>query len=374
MLGNTFGRCFRVTCCGESYGTALLTIVDGVPAGLELKKEDIQKDLERRRPGRSAIDSPRKETDRCEIVSGMRDGYTTGAPVGITIYNVDRQDIHVKQYHDVKDLIRPGHAEYTFFVKYGEHADWCGAGRASGRETAGRVAGGAVAKKILAREGVEIIGYVKEAAGVAMREMSYEEKKANLDKNDINCPDLEAAKEMEKQPIELKEKGDTAGGIVELVARGVPPGVGEPVFDKLQATICCGIMSIGAVKGVEGGAGFAGARMPGSEFNDEPYLDEDKRVRFRTNNAGGFLGGISNGDDIVVRFIVKPTSTVSIPQKTVNMKEMKEVELAAITRRDATICGRIVPVGEAMMAMAITDALMMWRGYDALQKFEHKWK
>ena len=192
MLGNTFGRLFRVTTCGESYGDSLLTIVDGVPAGLALTDEMIQAELDKRRPGQSKLDSPRLETDRVHICSGMLEGYTTGAPVGMIVHNVDRHDIHVQQYRDVKDLIRPGHAEYTFFVKYGEYSDWCGAGRASGRETVGRVAGGAVAMKILEREGIEVLGHIIESHGIKAKPLTFEEVKANYRKNHLNCCDLEA--------------------------------------------------------------------------------------------------------------------------------------------------------------------------------------
>jgi len=374
MLGDTYGRVFRVTTCGESYGDAMVTIVDGVPPGLALTDEMIQTELDKRRPGQSELDSPRKETDRVHIFAGMRDGFTSGAPVGMIVHNVDRQDIHVKQYRDVKDVIRPGHAEYTFFIKYGEFADWCGAGRASGRETVGRVAAGAVAKHILQKENIEVIGYIKECHGIKAREMSFEEIKANYRKNEINCPDLEAAEKMIKEVLEIKNQGDTCGGVVEIIVRGVPAGLGEPVFDKLSACIAHGLMSIGAVKGVEFGAGFQAARMRGSENNDLPYLDEKGRVRFRTNNSGGFLGGITNGEDIVVRIAVKPTATLSIDQPTINMATMKEGILAAITRRDATICPRIYPVAEAMVAITILDHLMMVKGMDGVANIKNKWK
>jgi len=373
VLGNTFGRVFRVTTCGESYGDALLIIVDGVPSGLPLSREDIQVELDKRRPGTSEIDSPRGETDQVQIVAGLRDGYTTGAPIGMTIYNVDRQDIHVQQYRDVKDLMRPGHAEYTYFVKYGKYTDWCGAGRASGRETAGRVAAGALAKKLLGLEGIEVVGYVKEAAGIPSRPMSFEEIKENKEKNVIWCPDQEAAEKMIARIVEIRDEGDTAGGVVETIAHGVPPGLGEPVFDKLDADLAKALMSIGSVKGVEIGSGFACTSMKGSEHNDIPYI-EDGKVKFRTNNAGGILGGISNGDDIVARIAVKPTSTISKDQPTINMATMEETTLAAITRRDASICARIVAVAEAMVAITLVDHLMMARGYDSFQRInKHLW-
>ncbi|MCL6519150.1 MAG: chorismate synthase [Armatimonadetes bacterium] len=375
MVGNTFGRLFRVTACGESYGDALLCIVDGVPAGMELSDSDIQKELDRRRPGQSPIDSPRKETDQVKIVAGLLEGKTTGAPVGMIIYNVDRQPIHVQQYRDVKNLIRPGHAEYTYFIKYGEYADWCGAGRASGRETCMRVAAGALAKKILATEGIKVVGYTKACMGIEAKNIPpFEKIEEEARKNIIVCPDQEAAEKMIAQVLEIKEEGETAGGIIEVIARGVPPGLGEPVFDKLSACLAHALMSIGAIKGLEFGAGFKVAEMKGSECNDFPYLDENGRVRFRTNNAGGMLGGISNGEDIVARLAVKPTPTVSVAQPSIDMEKMEETTLGAITRRDPTLLSRIIPVAEAMMAITLVDHLMMWRGYDSLQKFEHKWK
>lgn len=373
MLGNTFGRVFRITACGESYGTALATIVDGVPPGLKLSNADVQAELDRRRPGTSPIDSPRLETDVVDIFAGIRDGYTTGAPVGLIIYNVDTQDIHVKEYFDVKDLCRPGHAEYTFYLKYGRHVDWCGAGRSSGRETVCRVAGGAIAKMLLAQQGIEIISYVKELHGIRMREMTYEQIKKNLKKNIINCPDLETAEKMIRHTLKIKKEGDTVGGIVEIIARGVPGGLGEPVFDKLEADIAKGMMSIGAVKGVEIGEGFGLTKLKGSESNDLPYFDKNGRVRFRSNRCGGFLGGITNGEDLVVRIAVKPTATISIDQQTVNMKKMKNQQLDAITRRDPTICARIGPVAEAMMACSILDHLMMWNAYDSVTKAKNPW-
>ena len=364
---------FRVTACGESYGDALMCIVDGVPAGMELTDAEIQKELDLRRPGQTPLDSPRMETDQVKIVSGMLEGKTTGAPVGMIIYNVDRHDIHVQQYRDVKDLVRPGHAEYTFMVKYGEYADWCGAGRASGRETCMRVAAGALAKKILATEGIEVVGFTKACMGIEAKEMSFDEIKANKHKNMIICPDQEAAEKMIARVLEIKDEGETAGGVIEVIAHGVPAGLGEPVFDKLSACLAHGLMSIGAIKGLEFGAGFAVANMKGSESNDIPYLDENKKVRFKTNKSGGFLGGISNGEDLVMRLAVKPTPTVSVDQMTVDMEKMEETKLGAITRRDPTLLSRIIPVAESMVAMTLVDQLMMWRGYDSLQKFEHRW-
>ena len=374
MIGNTFGRFFRVTSCGESYGEALFTIVDGVPPGLKITKEYVQAELDKRRPGQSKLDSPRLETDQVEIVAGLLEGITTGAPVGLIVYNVDRQKIHVDQYRQVKDLIRPAHAEYNFFVKYGEYGDWCGAGRASGRETVGRVAGGAVAKFILEREGIEVISHVIESHGIKGRRLTFEEVKANYRKNDLNCCDLEAAQEMIADLLKVREEGDTAGGVIEIIARGVPAGLGEPVFDKLKAAIASGLMGIGATTALEFGAGFEAARVKGSEWNDQPYLDEEGHVRFRTNRCGGFLGGMSNGEELRMKVAVKPTPTISKEQDSINMAEMKEAKLEAITRRDITICPRIYPVAEAMVRIAILDALYMAHGYDAIARIDPKWK
>ena len=389
MLGNTFGRLFQVTTCGESYGWRvghegqrwggdLLTIVNGVPPGMKLDLQKIQYELDKRRPGQSKLDSPRKETDRVEIVSGLQEGVTTGAPVGLVVHNIDTQEVHVQQYRQVKDVIRPGHAEMNFFYKYGEHGDWCGAGRASGRETVGRVAGGAVAKQVLAREGVEILAHVIESRGVKGRSvsggtMTFEEVKANYRKNDLNCCDLEAAPKMIDDLLKVRQDGDTAGGAIEIIARGVPAALGEPVFDKLKATIAHGLCSIGAMTGLEFGAGFDAAGSLGSQWNDQPFL-EDGKVRFRTNRCGGFLGGMSNGEDLVMRLAVKPTPTISKPQDTVDMTTMKAKKLEAITRRDITICPRIYPVAEAMVAIAVTDALFMACAWYGLAHLDSKWQ
>ncbi len=376
MLGNTFGRMFRVTACGESYGGGLGIIIDGMPAGMRITKEDIQPDLDRRRPGRSAVDSPRQEKDQVEIFAGMgQDGCTTGAPLGLIIYNVDTLPKHVQEYRGYRWVMRPGHAEFPYYVRYGEYADWCGAGRASGRETACRVAAGAVAKKILAREDIEVLGYVKQIYNVSCPDMTFEEIKQGLQENPnpLTCPHKETAEKMMACTLQAKEDGDTVGGIIEFIARGVPPGLGEPVFDKMEATMSLGLMSIPAIKGVEFGAGFGLVTMKGSEANDLMYYDDDGVVRFRTNYGGGFLGGMSCGDDIVGRVCVKATSTLSIDQETIDVKEHKNTILSAITRRDPTICGRAVPVVEAMVAMCIVDHLMMARGYEGVQRVEKEY-
>lgn len=391
MFGNTFGKLFRITCCGESYSGGfrknpavpeqlyggLMTIVDGVPPGIKITAELIQAELDKRKPGQTPLDSPRKEKDRVYIFSGvMEDDLTTGAPVGMIIPNNDIQDLHIDQYRSYKDEIRPGHAEYGFFKKYGQYGDWVGAGRASGRETASRVAGGAVAKAILEKMGIDVIAYTVASHNIRLaKELSYEEAKANYRKNEINCPDLAMAEKMREDVLKVKEAGDTCGGIIECIAHGVPAGLGEPVFDKMSAMLAHAVASIGAIKGIEFGAGFAAAGMLGSESNDAAYVDEATgRVRFRTNNAGGILGGITTWEDIRFRCAVKPTPTVSVPQDTVNVKEMKNVVLSPITRRDPSLLPRIYPVIEAMTRCTLLDAIYQAEAYWKVSNIDEKWR
>ena len=389
MMGNTFGRVFRVTTSGESYAGCfrkdrgipeelfggLLTIIDGVPAGIKITAEDIQIELDKRKPGQTPLDSPRLEKDRVYIFSGvMEDDLSTGAPIGIVIPNNDIQDVHVGQYRDYRWSIRPGHAKYGFIKKYGEFTDWVGAGRASGRETVSRVAGGAVAKLILDKMGIDVLAYTVASHGIKAKHVTYEEAKKNYRANSINCPDEEAAQKMIEDILAVKKTGDTCGGVVEIVVHGVPAGLGEPVFDKLSATIAHGLMSIGAVKGLEFGAGFGVADMLGSECNDETYVNKETgRVNFYSNNAGGILGGISNGDEIRMRVAVKPTPTVSVPQRAVKMDTMTDEILEPITRRDASILPRIYPVCEAMVRIALVDAILMVKGSRAMTDMDPKW-
>ena len=391
MFGNSFGRLFKITCSGESYAGCfrknpnipeqlyggLVTIVDGVPAGIEITSEMVQAELDKRKPGQTPLDSPRKEKDRVYIFSGvMENNLTTGAPVAMIIPNNDIQDEHVGQYRAYSDSIRPGHAEYGFFKKYGQYADWVGAGRASGRETASRVAGGAVAKAVLDKMGIDVIAYTIESNGIRVPgEVSYETAKANYRKNEINCPDLELAEKMRADVLRIKQLGETSGGVVECIVRGLPAGLGEPVFDKLNAMIAHAVCSIGAIKGIEFGAGFEVARMLGSESNDEAYIDpESGHVRFKTNHAGGILGGISTWEDIRIRCAVKPTPTVSVPQDTVNMVKEENTVLSPITRRDPTLLPRIYPVIEAMMRCVILDAIYMAEAYWKVEGIDEKWK
>jgi chorismate synthase len=389
MVGNTFGRIFRVTTCGESYAGGfrknldipeqlyggLMTIVDGVPPGIKLTAEFVQNELDKRRPGQSDLDTPRKERDKVYIFSGvMEDDLTTGAPVGMIIPNAVVEDEHLNKHKSYKEVVRPGQAGFTFFKKYGQFADNIGAGRASGRETASRVAGGAVAKAVLDTMGIDVIAFITEIHGIKAGNISYELAKANYRKNELNCPDLEKAQEMMAELRKIKEEGDSCGGVVEIIARGVPAGLGEPVFDKLQATLSHAIMSIGAIKGIEFGDGFEHTKLKGSESNDVPYFDETGKVRFRTNHAGGMLGGISNGEDIRIRVAVKPTPTITIKQDTVNVYKKENVQVEFNTRNDPSVCPRIYPVCEAMVRIALLDALYVAKGYRAVaQNIDPRW-
>ncbi|AEA46249.1 chorismate synthase [Archaeoglobus veneficus] len=355
MVGNTFGHIFRVTTWGESHGKAVGCVVDGCPAGLDISSEVIQRELDRRKPG-GRLATKRKEEDKVEILSGVFEGKTLGTPISMLIWN---KDVDSRPYEEIKDLLRPGHADYTYLAKFGIR-DWRGGGRASARETAARVAAGAIAKHLLARFGVKVGGYAKEIAGVSCNVdgMSFEEIVEKAEKSDVRCPDSEAAKLMEERIIEARREGDSVGGVVEVIVKNPPAGLGEPVFMKLDAYIAYAVMGIPAVKGVEIGAGFEAARMKGSEHND-PIVIKNGRIGFATNNAGGILGGVSNGDDIIVRAAIKPTPSISKPQRTVNFRTMKEEEIVVKGRHDPCIVPRAVPVVEAMVSLAIADAMML---------------
>ncbi len=355
MSGNTFGTLFRITTWGESHGFAVGVVIDGCPGGLPLEESDIQKELNRRRPGQSDITTPRKEEDMTEILSGIFSGKTTGTPISIMVRN---RDVDSGKYEMLRNTPRPGHADLTYEQKYSIR-DWRGGGRASARETIGRVAAGAIAKKILAAHGIEILGHVVELGGIRAKPVAVSDIRENTEKNPVRCADLEAAVEMEAMIHAARSEGDSVGGVVEILGLGVPAGVGEPVFDKLSAELARGLMSIGAVKGVEIGAGFKSALMRGSQMNDQITLSEGK-LRTVTNNAGGILGGISNGEPVVCRIAVKPTPSISKEQCTVDISNMNEAKIKITGRHDPSIPPRIVPVAEAMVALVLVD--MMMRG------------
>ncbi len=345
MAGNSFGRIFRITTFGESHGKAVGVVVDGVPSLIELNENDIQIDLDRRRPGQSSITTSRAEEDKVEILSGIFEGKTTGTPIAMLVYNKDQRS---RDYDGIKDLFRPGHADYTYFKKYGIR-DYRGGGRASSRETIGRVCGGAIAKKILKQVKINITGYVKQIGNIKVENYDF----SVIEKNPARCPDINKAKEMLEYILTIKEKGDSVGGIVEIVIKGIPLGIGEPVFDKLTAEISKAIMSIPAVKGIQFGAGFDCVNKLGSELHDE--LTEEG---FATNNTGGTLGGLSSGQDIVFNFVVKPPSSILIPKRTIDIYG-KETEIFTKGRHDPCVAPRVVPVAEAMAAIVVLDLLMI---------------
>jgi len=355
MSGNTFGTLFRITTWGESHGPAVGVVVDGCPAGLLLDESDIQKELNRRRPGQSGITTPRKEEDRAQILSGVFSGKTTGAPISILVQN---KDVDSSKYEALRTTPRPGHADLTYELKYGSR-DWRGGGRSSARETIGRVAAGAIAKNILGMNGIEVLGHVVELGGIRAKTVDVEQVRENTEKNPVRCADPDAALQMEAMIHAARSDSDSVGGIVEVIGLGVPAGVGEPVFDKLNAELAKGLMSIGAVKGVEIGLGFKSSLIKGSQMNDPIGFCEGKPKPL-TNNAGGILGGISNGEPVVCRIAVKPTPSISKEQHTVDLVTFKDTRIKITGRHDPSIPPRIVPVAEAMVALVLVD--MMMRG------------
>jgi chorismate synthase len=356
MGGNSLGTLFRVTTWGESHGKALGVVIDGCPPRIELSEEDIQKEMDKRRPGQHGGSSPRKERDRVEILSGVFEGKTTGTPISIIIWN---EDVDSADYDEIRNIFRPGHADFTYQAKYGIR-DHRGGGRASARETVGRVAGGAVAKKILGKEKVEIIAYTIELGGIQIEKIDFEE----IERNVLRCPDRKAAVAMERKIEETKKQGDTLGGIVEILVRGCPSGLGDPVFDKLEADLAKALMSIGSVRGVEIGAGFGVARMLGSQCND-PIGPKG----FEKNDAGGILGGISSGADIVIRVAVKPVPSIHLEQKTVD-SSMRPVTLQIKGRHDVSPIPRINSVCEAMVAIVLADHLLRRKALDTPSRLQ----
>lgn len=343
MAGNSFGRFFSVTTWGESHGPALGAVVDGCPPAIPLSPSDIQKDLDRRRPGRS-FTSPRAETDTVEILSGVFQGLTTGTPISLIIYN---RDARSSDYSEISQLYRPGHADRTYDQKYG-FRDWRGGGRSSARETVGRVAAGAVARKFLEGRGIYVQAFTLALAGVECRSFDPDE----INKNLLYCPDPQAAQKMLDRLKEIRADADSAGGIVEIRAKGCPPGLGEPVFDKLDARLAAAIMSVGAVKGVEIGEGFKAAGMLGSQNNDQITPEG-----YESNHAGGILGGISTGMEIIVRAAIKPIPSISKPQRTVDSNG-KPALITVKGRHDIAAIPRIVPVLEAMTMLVLADFML----------------
>lgn len=354
MSFNSFGHLFRFTTWGESHGTAIGCVIDGTPPCLNLSENDIQPYLDRRRPGQSRYTTQRQEPDQVEILSGTFEGQTTGTPVSLVIYNQDQRS---RDYGDIKDKFRPGHADYTYFNKYGIR-DYRGGGRSSARETAMRVAAGAVARKAIG-DAITI-----EGALVQIGDKTIDYSRWNSDTihdNPFFCPDPEAAKQWETYVDEIRKSGSSIGAVVEIRARGVPAGWGSPIYRKLDSDLAMAMMSINAVKSVEIGEGSHAAMLRGEENADEMFIDEHGHVAFNHNHAGGILGGISSGQDIVVRFAVKPTSSILTPRKTITTK-MENAEIITKGRHDPCVGIRAVPVGEAMMACVLADHYLMHRG------------
>ncbi len=350
-MTNKFGEVFSFTSWGESHGEAIGCVVDGCPSLLDLNESDIQKHLDRRRPGQSKFTTQRQETDQVKIFSGVFEGKTTGTPISLIIFNQDQKS---GDYGDIKDKFRPSHADYTYFKKYGIR-DYRGGGRSSARETAMRVAAGAVARKVLEREKIEITGYLTQIGEKKIDRTKIDF--SQIDQNDFFCPDAAAAKNFEDYLLEIRKAGDSVGAIIEVVAKNVPVGLGEPIYNKLDGRIAAAMMSINAVKGLEIGMGMEAATKKGSELADEMWM-ENGALKFSSNHSGGVLGGISSSQDIVVRFAVKPTSSILIPRKTVDLNG-NNCEIITKGRHDPCVGIRAVPVGEAMLACVLADFILL---------------
>ncbi len=350
-MQNSLGKLFTITSFGESHGHCVGVVVDGCPAGLPLSLADVQKDVDRRKAGGGPASTSRREKDKVEILSGVLNGFTTGAPICLLIKNEDVDD---SDYEKIRFKLRPGHADYTAFIKYGGFNDWRGGGRFSGRITASFVMAGAIAKKLLDLIGIDIIAYTVAIGGITAKAFDCSKIKKNITKDPLFCADPQASKKMLGLIAKAKEAGDSLGGIIEGVALNLPAGLGEPLFDNLDGELAKALFAIPAVKGVEFGAGFAAARLKGSENND-PFIIKDGRIASTTNNAGGVLGGISSGMPLVVRVAVKPPASIAMEQQTVDIQKMKATALKVGGRHDVCIVPRAVPVVEAMMAVTLAD-------------------
>src|SRR6266404_6870677 len=350
-MGNTFGQLFRVTTFGESHGGGIGVVIDGCPPKIDISGADIQRELDRRKPGQSKITTQRKEVDRCEILSGVFEGQTLGTPIAILVRN---QDARPQDYVDLAKTFRPSHADFTYEAKYGIR-NWQGGGRASARETIGRVAAGAIARKVLQTlyPKIDIVAYVSAISELSGKVDRAKVKIRDVDANIVRCPDKAAAKRMISLIEKTRADGDSLGGVIECVVRNAPIGLGEPVFDKLEADLAKAMLSIPATKGFEIGSGFSATRMRGSQHND-PFEIREGKIRTKTNNSGGVQGGISNGEEIYFRVGFKPPATIALQQKTVT-KSRQQSELAARGRHDPCVLPRAVPIVEAMAALVLCD-------------------
>ncbi len=362
-MSSSFGTLFRITTFGESHGGAVGVVVDGCPPRVPITEEEIQRDLDRRRPGQSRITTARAEQDRCQILSGVFEGHTLGTPIAVVVHN---KDARASDYEPFKDVYRPSHADYTYDAKFGIR-NWRGGGRASARETIGRVAAGAIARKILQLQcGAEIVSWVSRVQDIETPPPDLDALTAeDVDANIVRCPDGPTAERMIDRITEIKKQGDTIGGTVDCVIRGIPPGLGEPVFDKLEADLAKAMISLPASKSFEVGSGLAGTYLRGTEHNDPFYMAGPGKVGTRTNRSGGIQGGISNGEHIYLRVGFKPVATVLRPQQTVNSKG-EEVELTARGRHDPCVLPRAVPMLEAMAALVLCDHLLRQKAAGSL--------
>jgi chorismate synthase len=348
---NKFGNIFSFTTFGESHGEAIGCVVDGCPSLIDLHESDIQKYLDKRKPGQSKFTTQRQESDEVKILSGVFEGKTTGTPIALLIHNQDQKS---QDYGDIKDKFRPSHADYTYFKKYGIR-DYRGGGRSSARETAMRVGAGAIARKVIEKNNIEIFGYISQIGEKKIDHNSIDFNEIN--NNELFCPDKKAVGEFSDYLLDIRKKGDSVGAIIEIVARNVPVGLGEPIYDKLDARLASAMMSINAVKGVEIGFGMSSAGLRGSQVADEMF-NENGKINFSSNNSGGVIGGISSGQDLVVRFAVKPTSSILIPRKTIDING-NNCEIITKGRHDPCVGIRAVPVGEAMMALVLADFILI---------------
>ena len=349
MSGNSFGNIFKITTWGESHGKALGFVVDGCPAGLKISNKDIQLELDRRKPGQSKYTTQRKESDKVEILSGIFNGTTTGTPISMLIPNADAIS---KSYENFKDIYRPGHADLSYDEKYGIR-DYRGGGRSSNRETVGRVAAGAIAKKILKTMKIKTFGFVSQIGNLKCEKIDVN----YIEKNPLRIPDKSKLKDMGDLIDKVRKQGDSIGGIIEVRSLGVPAGLGSPVFEKFDARLASAIMGIGGVRGFEIGLGFSIGSMRGSEVNDIMVGKSKGKVKFNSNNAGGILGGITNGNDVVLRFALKPTSSISQIQKSINSKgKVKNLQVKG--RHDPCLCPRAVPIAEAMVNLVLLDCIL----------------
>lgn len=354
-MGNTFGKLFKIATFGESHGLGLGVVIDGCPAGLTIDEDFIRAEMQRRKPGQSKITTQRKEEDEFQILSGVFEGKSTGTPIGLVIMNTDQKS---KDYSHISDKFRPSHADYTYFEKYGTR-DYRGGGRSSARETAARVAAGSIAKMLLKHYGISVQAYVSQVGDLKLDKTYQELDLSKTEDNIVRCPDQNTADRMIDFIDEVRKSRDTVGGIVSCVAKGVPPGIGEPVFDRLHAELGKAMLSINAVKGFEYGSGFEGVKMRGSKHNDAFYQEGD-RVRTRTNHSGGIQGGISNGEDIYFNVAFKPVATIMQDQESVN-ESGETVTVSGKGRHDPCVVPRAVPIVEAMCALVLADYILLSR-------------